>query len=490
MSRSIRLGIVVAVFLSVFQGASAADYYWGGGKVDLSGPLPTGTNEPSGVWNATLKNWSTDLSGSSYVAWPNTGADTAWLTNLRLVNLAAVPAITQTVDMTVGRIVAIVSNMTGSCYGSGYLITATNARTLTLVGDSPEFSVSTGPAVTSSENTRRLEIGANVKIASTNGFTKSGYYGGQLLINSDCSAVSGTVRSVDGGPVGSYPSILLNSSAANLRNVSVFDLRCGSLAVQAGAGANDQLNDAAVIRLGGRTVDLTGLASGGFSPSGFDYRSPAVASTETIGQIVLDPFGDIILQSGGAVTHGAVMCGHATAGISRGVDGKGSAQIKANGSVFTSVLYSDLIVSNGVPTGTILPWMSTTEVLPVRFNAATLKLELVPVTLAPDDLTTWVAGSCYVITNGTYTPSGAIPNGTAISTLGVEGPSSRAVVTIGSSPSDTLTLSSGMIAFSSKGGDLVITNGSLTSGTTELDIMTGDSSANGEVFIYSGASGF
>lgn len=483
-----RAGLALLALFAAGNMALAADYWWAGSNVDFANgtPIPMGTNTPAGVWNTTIKNWATDRLGTSYVAWPNTGADTAWLANLQVYSLSSiVPAITQTVDMTVGRIVMITTNCTGTCQNIGYALTATNARTITLVGNAPEIDLSCGTALTACDHTRRLQIGSNVKLASTNGFTRGGYYGGQLLISSDCSAVSGTVSSVDGGSPSSYNAISLESGAANLRSVSLFDMYVGALSVTCASGANDQLNDAAVIRLCGREPDGYGASAPAFAQSGFQYRGSGSASTETLGQIILDSFGVLIFQTGSPV-HGVLSLSHATAGISRGADGHGCATVKAAGSGANLVLNTDLVVSNGVATGVVLPWLAATEGVPLRINAGTRKLELVPVVAAPADLTTWTTAN-YIITNASYSPSGSIPSGTVIDTLGVSGPSSATVLTIGSSPTDTLTINSGLVAFNPAGyhTHLIITNGSLTSGTSELDIIRGDSGNDAGVQIYS-----
>jgi hypothetical protein len=486
------LGLAAALIVQLAgQGSLAADYYWGGGKVDLANgtPIPMGTNEPNGVWDATIKNWATDRSGTTYVAWPNTGSDTAWFNNLSLVSYSALPVITQTVDMTVGRIVAIITNTSGNCYGSGYRITATNTRTITLAGNAPEIDVSTGPAANASENTRYIEFASNIRLAGTKGFTRGGYYGGRVQINGDCSGLSGVVKCIDGGSPSSYASIILNANTANLRNISLFDIRVGGFAVQCGTGINDQIGDSAVIRLAGREGDGLGSGALSFSPSGFDYRCNNALSSETISQIVLDAFGTLVFQYGGATTRGTLSLGHATAGLSRGPDGKGTALVKAAGAIGSEVLHTDVVISNGISAGVTIPWMATTECSPVKLNAATRKLQLVPFTGAPTDLTTWGGGANYVVTNSTFTPSGAIPNGAQIDTLGICGPTTAIVLPIGSASTDTLTVNSGMIAFSSKNGDVVITNGCLTSGTNELNLIVGDSAANGTMKIYSRITG-
>ena len=99
---------------------------------------------------------------------------------------------------------------------------------------------------------------------------------------------------------------------------------------------------------------------------------------------------------------------------------------------------------------------------------------MVPTTIAPSDLSTWVPGSDYAITNNPFTPLNAVP-AMSINSLCYNGAKSAAVLPIGTTAADNLNLSSGFLAF--QGGaanaDLVITNGNLTSGTNELDVFTG-----------------
>ena len=128
--------------------------------------------------------------------------------------------------------------------------------------------------------------------------------------------------------------------------------------------------------------------------------------------------------------------------------------------------------------------MATLRARPVRLNAATRVLEPVPTTVAPNDLSTWGGTNNYRIESG-FAPANAIPNNTVIDTLGIYTNNSTVTLTIGSSPSDKLTIASGLLAYQPFGGHKSLTNGCLTSGTNELNILTGDSASGGDLKIYS-----
>ena len=474
------MGAVVVAAMLAGPVAQAATVYWGGGKSDIANgtPIPTGATAPYGVWDTTIKNWATDANGTSYAAWSSSGSDTAVLQNLVLNNQGVVAELTQTVDLAVGRIVAVITNTTGNCYNSGYRITATNSRTLTLAGDNPEISTTSGSAWNSADNTRYLEFGSNIKLAGSKGFTKVGYYGGKVVIRGDGSGLTGTVKSMDGGPVTSAQSIALDGSAANLRGVSLFDIRCGSFAIfNPASGLNNQIADSAVVRVSSREKYQGNRLEYG----GFEYASKS-GSIEELAQIKLDPFGYLVFKSGDA-TPGKLILNDPVAGIHRGQDGHGTALIVADSS---RVLKTTVVVSNGIPTGGVIPWMALDTGEPLRLSPSNT-LEVVPVTGAPADLSTWGGNANYSITNSTFTPSNYVTNGCRIDTLTCDGPSAgSAVVTIGTSASDLMTVGSGVIGYFAKGGNgLILTNGSITSGTNELNVFSGSGSANGAVTLYS-----
>ncbi|MEI6167081.1 MAG: autotransporter-associated beta strand repeat-containing protein [bacterium] len=183
------------------------------------------------------------------------------------------------------------------------------------------------------------------------------------------------------------------------------------------------------------------------------------------------------------------MLTHPTSGFDRGVDGKGACQIQASGSFPNEALLVDLVVSNGIQPGVVIPWMATEGAAPVRLSPSNT-LEIVPVTQAPSDLSTWGGNANYAITNATPAPTGVIPNGTSIDSLSVNGPSSKTVLTIGSSTSDVLTVRSGLIGLcAASSGNLIITNGSITSGTNELNVLTGLQAGSAEISVYSAIVG-
>ena len=95
--------LVLALVAGVGQ---ATTLYWGGGTTDIPNGTPIATNAYAlnGVWNLTTKNWATDSTGTTYVAWVNDPAAWAYLgpfTNA----LTTVPVITQAVDVVLNGII-------------------------------------------------------------------------------------------------------------------------------------------------------------------------------------------------------------------------------------------------------------------------------------------------------------------------------------------------------------------------------------------------
>ena len=138
------VGLAAAVVVQLAgQGALAATYYWSGGAANITDGTPVQTNYAllSGIWDTTIKNWSTDLLGTHYVAWPNTGSDTAFFVSPQVAgNVSFLETVTQTVDMTVGTLCVSFTNAP-SVYSDAYFITSTNSRNITLTGPAPTISV-------------------------------------------------------------------------------------------------------------------------------------------------------------------------------------------------------------------------------------------------------------------------------------------------------------------------------------------------------------
>ena len=457
---------MLILLLSLVTGlAQAGTLYWAGGTTDIPNGTPISSNcvNLCGVWDVTTRNWATDSNGTTYVAWTNGSNSVAYLSPF--TNMASV-TITASVDIVVNRITADLSR--AGKYNSYFLITATNARTLTLAGSSPMLDVP------SSDATFYLELGQNIHLAGSSGLVKSNGLG-QVKIDGDCSALTGKLTMYANNAPSSYWGVGL-ASTANLRGITEFDCQSGALALVAGAGSNTHLNSTALVRLrGGRTG--TSAATGGLT-----YKSVGGSvSTEVVSQVSLDGFGVINLNSG-ATPHGLLILSHPTAGLDRGRDGTGNALIAtvdANDTIGT-----DIIVSNGAPLGVALPWLASNKARPARLNASTRALEIMPTTTAPNDLSTWGNSANYRVENG-FAPANALTNGTLISTLGFYANTATLVLTNGTTPTDTLTIGSGLIGYEAGGQSQTITGGQITSGTNELDFITGDTTANGDLYIQS-----
>ena len=465
------------------QGALAATYYWGGGNMDIPDNTPISSNSVAlcGVWNLTIKNWATTPSGTTYTNWPSSGSDNvAYFTSFTNGSPNYV-IVTQTADVALSGVISDSSATPNGTYTAYFDVIGTNARAITLTGQTPFFNLK------GQEANAFFRLGANISLVAPNGFVKV-TNSAQLKLSGNCTNVGGTVSLLFGNGPASYPSLVLNSGVS-MKNVSFFDAQCGSLLVTAAAGANDQINDSAMIRCSGIAPNGSGSTVALYAPGGFAYAGSGSASTEKFSQIVLDSFANFVINSAVA-TKPTLMLTHPTAGISRGTDGHGSAQIKADAS---NAFKTDLVVSNGLVPGGAIPWLATDDGRPVKLNASKI-LEAMPIIGAPVDLSTWSVGVDYAVTNTAFSAINAIPAGLAINTLCLNGPTTGGfVLPIGGSASDTLTISSGMISFQGNGSastPYVITNGCLTSGTTELNLLTGhNGEGSGVLKIYSTIKG-
>ena len=466
------IAMVFGVALGVCREGAGSTYYWGGGSGDLAGGNPVSSNASTltGSWDLTTKNWATSVAGASYIAWPNSAGDTAWFGSFTNASVDHV-SVTQKADMVVGMLGIDISKVGN--YNDYYEITATSSRFLTIGGASPVLSV------VQRDGTTYAKLGSNIKLVATN-LVKSGG-GGQCQLLGDCSGVTGKVTILDGQNPATSASLYVVGASANLRNVSLFDCRSGGVGFQPAAGANDQIGDAAVVRLSGLAPAVGAVPP---AAAGFEYESQNTASTETLSQLVLDSFGALVFKATSA-THGTLKLAHASKGIDRGADGHGTGIISANGNAWAEVITTDVIVSNGIPTGVTIPWLCSNQGRPVSLSASRA-LQINTSTIAPNDLSAWVAGSDYAVTNdGAYINS--IPS-LSINSLCLNGPTSLCTVTLGSG--QTLTVSSGMIAYRPNTASTILTNGFLTSGTNELNFFTAlDQGGVGGLSVYSSIKG-
>ena len=451
--KTMNTGVIVLWSLfATMQFGMARTLYWAGGSVDVADgtPVPSTVSALSGTWDKTTKNWAVDAAGSAYVAWEDGADAVAWLPSF--VEQGVTATLTLAEDVTLNQIVAPHTTPAVG-YNHAYSLTAASARTLTLTGTNPSLWVS------DSDITRQLIFLANVSLAATNGFAKTG--SGSLYLNSVSPDVFGTVV------VNGYSGLQINNTAA-LLGVSEFDLR-GQLTAMMSSGANDRISDDAIIRLRGGAP---------FSPSG------VASATESIKQIRLNASGVIGLSTGSGAPRGRFIATDAVQGLDRGPDGTGTLYFYGNAG---DAFQTDVVVENGIATGVLLPWAFTLQSRPVQLNADTKAFEPLAVVPAPADLATWVPGSRYRM-EGSYTPSGTLGSIT-LESLGIY--NSNGPFTLNLAADATLTLSSGQLGMNPNGtgGWKTFSGGRLTSGSEALYLLTGNSGAASTLSIASAITG-
>ncbi len=457
--------------------------YWGGGQVDRAShtPFPTAQAGFNGIWNTETRNWAPTNPPGPYGAY----ADGA-LVDLGFVSISnaigSTAVITNTSDVSLSGLMSVTQ---GDAYNQVISLTAASPRTLTFTGTN--FLLNT----LAFDGTRGLAFEANVFLAGSApvSFTASG---GKVIVKSDSPNLTGPVSLRNNGYFfldGALPGVtnwnlrtqlhLHGSGQAH----SVPQLTVNRTA----SSLQDQLNDQAVVT----------LTRGIFSYSGNDHVT--APSGETLGKLVLEPYGVLQLTSlwnaNAGVARPTLTLSDAAKGIDRGANGRGALVVSVPNSSDTGLTTgypaSDLIVPNGVATDELLPWISTSRGEFMRVNSATKILEPVPAAQAPTDLGTWAADADYCIGAHTlWEPAGAITNDLCIHSLGFFATNS---VTLTIDSGKTLTLATGgfsfmnTASFSSK--TFTVTNGTLTSGSDQLNILCGAGIPYGSLTIASVIAG-
>lgn len=480
VSRGWWVGCAMVAFWAATAGA--APLYWGGGEVDIADgtALPQTTNELSGVWNDSLANWAGDFGGATYAAFAD-GVLPVFGPYVSSANDAKVTVRLQA-DVEVSGLMFNLSSPGG--FRNGFTFSNDAPQTITPVGTACTFTVSTA------DTTDDVRIYTNISLLGQAPLIKAG--GGQLSLYSGNPAYSGTVHIMGGvlklpglsdSPpgVGGLPAVTgltvrgFPTISSGMYDGSYFTIPSLSVVVD-GPGVRNQLHDDAVIT----------LARGRFEYQGRRNNDPASASAETIQQLVLAPYGvlDIDTAGAGGSSAGQLTLASATAGLDRGARGTLLVAVTGSGNPTT-----DVIVLNGIAAGALLPWTLTTRAEFMQLNPTTLALETVPSAVAPEDLTTWVAGSDYRIGLGTngFASSGELGDLTLRSLSIFANTDADVAIASGS----TLTLSSGALGFQPVTGTRVarLRGGSLTSGTNELYLNTGDSAASHVMTIDSAIVG-
>ncbi|NLF38261.1 hypothetical protein GX586_02375 [bacterium] len=472
MTRVIRFACVLSLLLTALVATplGAADKYWGGGTTDIPDgtPVPYDTNALVGTWNATIKNWAASPDGATYTTFADgDNVQLGYYTNLNSTT------ITLESDFDVSMVQASMNSIT-SGFNYMFNILATSPQTLTPGGSG------TVANIISQNGTTGVRIGNNVSIGGSAPITKLG--GGVLELTANSDGYTGAVNARQGTLALSASGSLSGAKTINcvgrvvMANSSGYggnDFAKGDFRVTAAAGANDKLADDAVITL---------------SRGGFPYWTSATG-TETIGRIVLDPWGTLGTSDGSE--GGILTLSDATAGITRGAYGVGTLVIIAQS---TGIPKCRVRVPNGIATDTLLPWIYTSRAEFMMADSANNNtLTRIAATDAATDLTTWDTTydntSNVRIGNGTAVSlTGSVDEDTTVKSLAFN---NTAATTLTIADGKTLTLADGALAFNpaAGGNNQIIAGGSIASGKSYLYINATDSGAGQRLTITSSVAG-
>ncbi len=439
------IGLLVAMIIVGSGPAMAQTLYWGGGTNDISNgtALPQSDAGLSGTWTGSTKNWATNSSGTAY-----TNSISGASINLVGLNTSASATITVQGSPTISSIMANLDLTSG--YWPTYTMTATSPQVLTLAGANVFIN-----SVAFHEATREMLFFPNVQLAGTATLNALGY--GMIEIQSASDAYSG---SVNVGNYGSGYGFRINNGSMHsvpAFNVSTYELGPARPAAtpvlrveNSTAGVINQLADNAIISMNQGIFQYIGRGNNG-----------GAISQETIGKITVNGFGRLDLGSinSGSSANPKLVLSDSTAGLDRGTAGRGALVVStSSGSPLT-----DIVVSNGVPIGTLLPWIMTDNAQFMQLNAS-MVLVTVPATIAPSDITTWLPSSDYQVTAAL---ANTLAGDLAINSLGF-----KASATLTNAANGTLTIASGGVAV--ENSTVTIMNGRLTSGTDQLYLLNGN----------------
>lgn len=476
---------LASVLVSAVSTAWAQPLYWGGGTSDLADntAFPTNTSSFCGKWNLTTKNWASTNAPGVYNAYVNGSVvDLGYVINP--IN-GGVVAITNESDVSLSSLMCV-SSGAGSTYNQQIFLTATNSRTLTFTGTNFLLNAF------GTENSRGLQVEPNVSLSGTAPIS-SVAVSGRFIVKSISPNLTGPVAVrnsnflIDTGALPGVPSWDLRTQLFLQGSGQAHSYPRFSV-IRLSAAAMDQLNDVATVS----------LAFCQFTYKGWDHASSP--SSETIRKIVLEPYGVLEVSSLGGGVAGtprpALRLADAEKGIDRGASGTGMLTVLVPSGINTGIEIgipaTDIVVSNGVVTEVLLPWISTSVAEFMKVNGSTKVLERIPSTWAPEDLSTWVAGSDYRVgTNTQWTSVASITNDLSINSLGIYA-TNNLIITIDSGK--TLTLASGGLsqmanASTANGKTFIITNGMLTSGSGTLYVHKATDSYHGNLVIASTITG-
>ena len=466
------------VFLSLLAASAAqADVlHWGGGHADLADDtaLPTTGDAFSGVWNATTKNWATSPAPGTYGAFVQGAlADLGYVYMTTDSGKSAV--ITNESDLVLSGLMSVTA---GNNFNQRITLKAPSPRTITFTGDEAlVYAFAT-------DTTRGLSVESSVSFAGSAPWLLTSPLG-VFITKSSANVNSGAMNLQGGGEFtlsdGAMPlvpewnlagQLFLGASSQSV-TAPILRVYCSS------SGSKNMFKDDAVFTLNNGHFSLM-LSDNATTPT-----------TETLGKLVLEPNGTLSLSAlyNGVENPGTVelnptlTLSDPTCGIDRGESGRGALIVAVPDQIFSwnkgmarGRPTADVVVSNGVATGTLLPWIPTTCSEFMQVNPGTKILEPVPSTLAPADPNTWASGGNYRCgTNSAWVSTATLTNNLAINSLGFWLKTSNGTLTIDTGK--TLDISSGGLTRHNSSGVYVtttITGGALTSSSGQLVITSGN----------------
>jgi autotransporter-associated beta strand protein len=451
----------------------AQTLYWGGGTSDITDgtAIPSTVAGLTGTWNDTLENWSNNATSTVYDPW-TTGAfaNLGYFTDASGNAPLTVVGNKTVTGMFANLTAAANTNRLFQLNGSG------NGTILTLTGPSATFLVA------GTSNTNGIQIGGNnaggtqlslgasnttlvkdgagtLTLGNSSGFVSSDAFTGNVLVRSGAFTINSqaSLAGVTTFDIAGYRPSVGNTNA---NGNQAFTAPILVINLAGSAGTSNRINDNAAINLSNRgTLNLTGGNATGI---------------ENIGSLNINGTGFIINNAG--ATGQIVNFGT----LSRGTDGRGTMVLTVNATTEVPQHNIRITTLNGLPTDTLLPWLSTNrgEWLMIDSTGGNNTLTRIISTPAATDASTWSTtynGTSNVRINGVMT--GSLTGNLTLNSLSFLGTGSNSTLNLGG---NTLTLNAGALGLSPSGNfAYTIGNGTIqTPGNTPLYINTGNSNTS------------
>lgn len=448
--------------------------YWGGGSSDIANgtPIPVNNHQLRGIANKTTYNWANDPYGNTYSNFSDHGVAVLRYTGTTNASGSAHAEIALQNNIKLSGLLTSMQSVPILNTLHYFYFTNSTPKAITLTGTN--FLLNT---VAHNGNRRGLYIRHPVTIEGSAPLTKFGdgtltflskntnytghvrVMGGILTLPRDSTLnMNGELPSVTNISVKGFPRLTIPDHGNTQFTWPIFNIGANSEGVQ------NQLSDSAVITLSRGSFNMGGSANG----SNF--------SEENLGKIVLEPQGYIDLNGmvrTSATARARITLTDPVRGLDRGSNGRGTLFVDRN-------MRIDLVVSNGVSVGDLIPWIAGTTGGFFRLNNPTRILEHIAPTLAPSNLANWVTASDYLVGGQAFeqpfVTTGSLTN-LSINSLGfVSGGNTDILIASG----NTLTIASGAINLDivTQGTRVLIDGGQLTSGNDELFFHTGVGNRN------------